>query len=51
MISKVARLPVLLAFGIPLDTKNFDRPHKEFYYPKNDSEDGWDRVKRMFKAE
>lgn len=51
MISNVRRLPFLVAVGIPLDSKNFDKPHKDFLYPKNDGETGWDRVKRIFITE
>ena len=51
MISKISKLPMLLAFGPALDTHNFDKPAKGYYYPKNDNESGWDRVKRVFKTE
>lgn len=51
MISKLVRFPAMLAIGPALNTHDFDKPAKGYYYPKNDSEDGWERVKRMFRAE
>lgn len=51
MISKISRLPIMFAFGPSLATKDFDKPPKDYYYPKNDNEDGWERVKRIFKTE
>jgi hypothetical protein len=55
MISKAARIPAMLAFmpGLNLNTKDFDKPDKKYTVPAQDNskEDGWDRVKLMFKEE
>lgn len=50
-MSKFVRLPMLFAIGPMMNTRDFDIPAKGYYYPKNDDEDGWSRVKRMFRAE
>jgi hypothetical protein len=51
MISKISKLPVIFALGPLLATKDYDTPAKGSYFPKNDNEDGWERVKRMFATE
>jgi hypothetical protein len=56
MIAKLVRLPVLMA-GIPgltTDRENFDIVDPKFKtgrQPGGDSEDGWERVKRIFRNE
>lgn len=51
MISKFVKLPMVFAIGPVINYKDYDIPAKGFYYPKNDDEDGWTRVKRMFATE
>lgn len=50
MISKFARLPALMV-TVPLNMHDYDKPKKGYYYPKNDNESGWERIKIMFRTE
>lgn len=58
MISKLARLPVVLAFGPALNSHDAGRdiPSKNFRETAriglvDDNETGWDRVVKMFSTE
>lgn len=54
MISKVARLPMMLAIGPALNSHDLvqDVPGKNYRIPEfEDNETGWMRVKRMFMTE
>lgn len=53
MISRILRYPTLIAFGPSLQIYNHDKPAKgkDYYYPTNDDESGWERIKAMFRRE